>query len=797
MNDNNIQIDIQLTIESFQEAIKQATDSLSQFSNASNSHQQKVTEDFHKIGDAAKETGEKVKEGAEHGTGAWNVFKGALSAEVVMKGLEALVEVSKKLFETFVSEGIKASSEYELAVTKLSTSLKLSGNTSQAALEDLKGFALEMQKTTRFAETAVLGVLSFQQALNHLTTKEAKEATKATLDLAAAFGDGENGLAKAQKAVAGVMAGNLSGLSRYKIFISDTGDAAKNTALGLEALRKATEGQAEAQGKTFAGAVRISANAFEDLQKKIGEIITQNPAVMDALGKASKAFYEMADFVKDNSEQIKALVGEVVGGLVNAFNIIVPIVEKLSIWLVRSSEDLKNATIGLGAFTVAAWVYTGAATAAAAATWAALAPLLPLAALFAAVGTAVYFASKYFEELTGAIKILGGVILVTLVSTLDILLHGIQLVVGVLSKDLAQAIENSRKAMSNYADSMIKDGLETIKNAQSKRDLAKSVEEVSKAESLAELQKRQLAEQAAKDKEIAHKKAKKDAEDAIALRTAELQSIVDNLNKVRKVESEHHAEALKLLDKQYRNRQLTYAEFSKQRLDLINDEEAQELAKLDKANEDKSVKNVNYHENQLAIQEKYKDLKLAMQEKEDQELMVSREKALNGLAALSNSKNKEMFMIGKAAAIAEIGISTYRGAIAAYASLAPIPIVGPALGATAAGLLTAYGVERAADTASTQFKYESGGIVPGTSLTGDSIQARVNSGEMILNTTQQTNLFNQLNRPQQSSSQDNSKLEALTKMVGNLLNQPISIQIDGKEIAKATRYQLISGRSLS
>lgn len=42
-------------------------------------------------------------------------------------------------------------------------------------------------------------------------------------------------------------------------------------------------------------------------------------------------------------------------------------------------------------------------------------------------------------------------------------------------------------------------------------------------------------------------------------------------------------------------------------------------------------------------------------------------------------------------------------------------------------------------------KFETGGIVPGASFNGDKILARVNSGEMILNSGQQANLFNLLN----------------------------------------------------
>lgn len=42
-------------------------------------------------------------------------------------------------------------------------------------------------------------------------------------------------------------------------------------------------------------------------------------------------------------------------------------------------------------------------------------------------------------------------------------------------------------------------------------------------------------------------------------------------------------------------------------------------------------------------------------------------------------------------------------------------------------------------------KFEQGGIVPGGLYTGDKVLARVNSGEMILNKSQQNNLYNAIN----------------------------------------------------
>ena len=51
-------------------------------------------------------------------------------------------------------------------------------------------------------------------------------------------------------------------------------------------------------------------------------------------------------------------------------------------------------------------------------------------------------------------------------------------------------------------------------------------------------------------------------------------------------------------------------------------------------------------------------------------------------------------------------------------------------------------------------KFAAGGIIPGSSHIGDMNLARVNGGEMILNTRQQANLFNMLdhNRLPQSST---------------------------------------------
>ena len=87
--------------------------------------------------------------------------------------------------------------------------------------------------------------------------------------------------------------------------------------------------------------------------------------------------------------------------------------------------------------------------------------------------------------------------------------------------------------------------------------------------------------------------------------------------------------------------------------------------------------------------------------------------ATSQLAQLQNSRNSTLKGIGKAAARVQAAIKTAEGAIGAYAALAGIPIVGPALGAGAAIAITAYGVEQQQKISAAQGGGFAGGAVAG------------------------------------------------------------------------------------
>jgi len=132
-------------------------------------------------------------------------------------------------------------------------------------------------------------------------------------------------------------------------------------------------------------------------------------------------------------------------------------------------------------------------------------------------------------------------------------------------------------------------------------------------------------------------------------------------------------------------------------------EKTDELAAIEKAALDKSIKEAQDAANK----------KKAI----DDALMASRISAtgtmFSNLATLTSTGSKKMFAIGKAAAAAETIVSTYQGAQQAFTAMAGIPIVGPALGAAAAGAAIVAGGVRLQAINSQTFGGGGGGVTAG------------------------------------------------------------------------------------
>ena len=104
-----------------------------------------------------------------------------------------------------------------------------------------------------------------------------------------------------------------------------------------------------------------------------------------------------------------------------------------------------------------------------------------------------------------------------------------------------------------------------------------------------------------------------------------------------------------------------------------------------------------------------------------QQIFESNAETFGSLAELAKTfrgeqskEYKALFAISQAFSIAQTIMKTYEAAQSAYASLAPIPYVGPALGAAAAAAAVAAGAANIAQVKSTSFSgtFNDGGVIP-------------------------------------------------------------------------------------
>jgi len=148
------------------------------------------------------------------------------------------------------------------------------------------------------------------------------------------------------------------------------------------------------------------------------------------------------------------------------------------------------------------------------------------------------------------------------------------------------------------------------------------------------------------------------------------------------------------------------------------------------------------------INSKYAELdKQIEQDKQNNKLDLA-SNAFGSLAAIFGAESKA----GKAAAIAQTTIDTYKSAQSAFSSLAGIPIVGPALGAIAAGAAISAGfanVKKITATKNPEIprpKYAGGviGLRGAGSGTSDDVSANLSVGESVINARSTSMFANEL-----------------------------------------------------
>lgn len=174
------------------------------------------------------------------------------------------------------------------------------------------------------------------------------------------------------------------------------------------------------------------------------------------------------------------------------------------------------------------------------------------------------------------------------------------------------------------------------------------------------------------------------------------------------------------------------------------------------------------------------------EEQTNKERLANFSGTLGTISTLTSSSNAELFEIGKAAAI---GAATIDGIAAVQKALASAPPPFNFALAALVGTVTALNVTKIASQK--RPKFANGGFVGGNSFTGDRIVANVNSGEAVLNASQQKNFMEIAN-----GGGNTGIMAAIESLGSKIQNMNIVVQADGREIARLVRDQKLAGFAL-
>lgn len=213
-----------------------------------------------------------------------------------------------------LSSAINGAKEDQKLLLQIGDALRITKENSQEAVESIIDFADAVKAATGVDDDLVKQLFINAKAFG-ITTDQAKALTKAAIDYAAATGiDVETAATRLGQTLDGSV-GKLANLGEE--FRNLTEDQLKNgDAIKLVADRYG--GSAATQLNTFEGAANQLTNAFSDLTKEFGKIITQSPNLISALKLTAETLNSITGFVgslakgpvKEYNDQLNAVKAE-------------------------------------------------------------------------------------------------------------------------------------------------------------------------------------------------------------------------------------------------------------------------------------------------------------------------------------------------------------------------------------------------------------------------------------------------------------------------------------------------------
>jgi hypothetical protein len=185
---------------------------------------------------------------------------------------------------SFISSSVKEAAYAERIDKALAAAIETTGRNIEAYLPYFQQRASALQKQTIYTDEAIKETQALLVQLTKLDREGIDRATKGAMGLASVFGID---LTSAATIVAKALSGNYAALSRYGIKVKETATEGEKQAEILTKL-EVMYGRATRETDSYSGATARLKNVFSELKEKLGEAITKNELVRDAIKRTAE-----------------------------------------------------------------------------------------------------------------------------------------------------------------------------------------------------------------------------------------------------------------------------------------------------------------------------------------------------------------------------------------------------------------------------------------------------------------------------------------------------------------------------
>jgi hypothetical protein len=261
-----------------------------------------------KMDKAAQQFAESTEKSTSFAQQAFATMAGFIGGNLVIGAISKVSDSMKFMFDSVMTDGIKATDDQAKATLQLSIALGNLGQNNKENINSFVSFADELERTTNIADDLTIKMLALAKGTG-ATDEQAKKLVTTAIDLSAATGKDVN---TSFQQLTATLSGSAGRLAQLNPELAGLSKEALESGKAIDLLSEKFQGLAAKSAQTYSGQILNLKNQFGNFAEAIAGTISNSRGISTALGKAAEMFSFLTKYVEENKVAITELINSFV-----------------------------------------------------------------------------------------------------------------------------------------------------------------------------------------------------------------------------------------------------------------------------------------------------------------------------------------------------------------------------------------------------------------------------------------------------------------------------------------------------